>query len=96
MALPLKLHKHFAKGVSYVYDYLSAERGKGQAEDFMVLLQIKMEAISKNPLLGSMSDTLKGVRTISITKHNRLFYKVYPDRIAILYLKDTRKRRYKR
>ena len=95
MTISLILHTRFAKRVDEVYDYLEKEWGEQQAEEFIALLQAKLKALSINPLLGSLSDTMGGVQTISITRHNRLFYKVYPKHLAILYLKDTRKRRYK-
>lgn len=95
MALPVKFHKTFTKRVSKVYDFLSIEWNPDVAENFLHILRQRVAAIQNNSALGSMT-SVKGVRSISITKHNRLFYKTYPDRIAILYLKDTRKRTYKR
>lgn len=96
MAVSLILHKRFTKRVNEVFDYLDKEWSEQEARAFITVLHKKLNALSVNPLLGSLSDTLDDVRTISITSHNRLFYKVYSDHVAVLYLKDTRKRRYRR
>ena len=96
MALPLVVHKRFAKNAEAIYFFLRREWDHATADRFLNILEARLTSVVQNPSVGAPSQHLVGVRSLSVTKHSRLFYKIYPDRIAMLYLKDTRRRRYRR
>ena len=43
-----------------------------------------------NPKIGRPAVKIKDVRSISITRHNRLYYKVEKNTIKVITLFDTR------
>ncbi len=60
------------------------------AENFVLKLEKKLETLCSQPLIGIASTSQKNIRSILITKQNRLFYRVKPNQIEILNIFDTR------
>lgn len=84
--------KRFLVSLSKVLDYLEIEWGEKVSKEFYDVVSYKIEQLKTHPYAGSLS--LKGARTIHITKHNRLFYRIEKGRIIIVNLYDTRKKNY--
>ncbi len=70
--------------------YLSTNWGIKVADDFLFVFEQKMNLLMKNPKIGRLSSKRRGIRSISITKHNRVYYQVKKDTIIIATLFDTR------
>lgn len=96
MAYRLLIKKRFADNVEQVHHYLRSEWNEAIAARFLELIEIRLMMLKEHPLLGASSDKIKGVRSIFVTKHNRLFYKIDNEMIVILYLKDTRQKNFQR
>lgn len=62
------------------------------AKEFATIVRKKVESISIFPNRGVESETTKNVRSIHLTKHNRLFYIVFEEEniVQILSIFDTR------
>jgi Txe/YoeB family toxin of Txe-Axe toxin-antitoxin module len=65
----------------------------GTKHSFGVLNKMdkRIETLKKQPFIGKPSERKSEVRTILITKHNRLYYKFSNDTIIILNMYDTRR-----
>jgi plasmid stabilization system protein ParE len=73
-----------------VVDYLLAEWNEDIALRFMELLEHKIQGIAKHPFTGLCSKNDPDIRSVSITKHNRLYYKITKDWLEIVNIFDTR------
>lgn len=60
------------------------------ASKFIDTTHEKIHTISLQPELGISSEIDNNIKSVLITKHNRLFYKIYPSRIDLLNIFDTR------
>lgn len=86
--------KRFTNRLSDVLAFLEKEWGKKVADEFIDKIHDAINALKKHPQLGAPSLKIKGARGFSITKHNRLFYRIEMNKIIILSLADTRKKNY--
>jgi plasmid stabilization system protein ParE len=73
-----------------IVNYLKTKWSFCIAEKFATTLEKKLETLSSQPFIGIASTTQKDIRSILITKHNRLFYRVTHNQIDILNIFDTR------
>ena len=73
-----------------VVDYLLVEWNEDIALRFIELLEHKMQIIAKHPFTGLCSKNNPDIRSVSITKHNRLYYKITKDWLEIVNIFDTR------
>ncbi len=51
----------------------------------------KLELLAIQPQIGVEVNSLKNIRSILITKHNRVYYRIEEDKIFVLNMIDTRK-----
>jgi len=49
-----------------------------------------LDNLSKHPFIGAESEYFKDIRSILITKHNRLYYRIKEDTIEVINMYDTR------
>jgi plasmid stabilization system protein ParE len=71
-------------------DYLKTEWGENVSEAFIVKLQKRLNTLSMQPYIGVPSSLIRPVRSILITKHNRLYYRIKDDTIEVINMYDTR------
>src|SRR5688572_6091871 len=90
MAYQIIVKVRFRKKVVRLLTYLEAEWGKSVADKFIMEIDKRIKTLSEQPYIGSSSDENKNVRSILLTKHNRLYYRVKGDVIEIINLYDTR------
>ncbi len=95
MAYEVVINKRFTKKLLSVLSYLEEEWGSKVAHTFLDTVYARIYALQSHPHIGSLT-SINNVRSTSITKHNRLYYKVVENKIVILNLYDTRKRNQKR
>jgi len=88
MAYQLIQKKRFKNKLVKLLDYLEIEWGFKVANAFLEKIDSHLELISQQPFVGKPEN--KNVRSISITKHNRVYYKVEGNRIKVLNMYDTR------
>ena len=74
-----------------IVEYLIDEWGEMVAAGFIDNIEDKIAGISKNPYVGKASAREKGIRSLHITKHNRLYYRMIDTAIIeIVNIFDTR------
>nr|WP_262915230.1 type II toxin-antitoxin system RelE/ParE family toxin [Niabella ginsengisoli] len=69
--------------------YLESEWGKNVAEALIVRLNKRIEQLAQQPYTGANSG-IKNCRSVLITKHNRLYYRISDNTIEILNIYSTR------
>lgn len=70
--------------------YLKQKWSKSVADNFLLIFFEKIQRLQANPEIGRIAERDNSVRSISITKHDRLYYQFYNDLIKLLSLIDTR------
>ena len=60
------------------------------ADDFEKVLYGKIHKLAKTPYAGSRVRKNKGVRKISITKYNKIYYRIKGNIITVLAIFETR------
>jgi plasmid stabilization system protein ParE len=70
--------------------YLATEWSVQVMDNFFQTLKAKLETLSHQPFIGKPSNRKTNTRSLLITKHNRVFYKVDGDVIKIVNMFDTR------
>jgi plasmid stabilization system protein ParE len=73
-----------------ISDYLVKNWNLQIAEKFQKIFFAKVELLAKNPKIARISSRYDYVRSISITKQNRLYYRSDEHTIFLITLLDTR------
>ncbi len=91
MAHKLKVNKRFEKDVTAVYEYILEKWGFPAADNFVKKVDKRIKILQEHPFFGNPSFRNVEIRKTQVTKHNKLYYRVKGNRIALLRLIDTRK-----
>ena len=70
--------------------YLEEQWSPQIADSFLALTEEKLFILAQQPFLGISSEKEPAVRSILLTKHNRLYYKVENTKLIVLSIFDTR------
>ena len=81
--------KRFTNKLFKLLKYLEKEWGHKVAADFFTNIKFHLSLISKQPYVGKLENK-KYVRSILITKHNRVYYRVEGNTIEVVNMYDTR------
>jgi len=73
-----------------IINYLAINWNLKIAEKFIEIVDSKLRLLTKFPFIGIETNNNKTVRSILITKHNRLFYQINNETIEVLNIFDTR------
>ncbi len=90
MAYQIIYKKRFSQKLFKLLDYLKEEWSESVADKFINELQQRLYTLSNQPNIGVPSITVKSVRSILITKHNRIFYRIKVNQIEVINMYDTR------
>ena len=90
MAYKIIYKKRFVQKLFNLLDYLKNEWSQTTAEKFLTMLQKRLGTLSQQPFIGTPSTVVKEVRSILITKHNRIYYRVKEEVIEIINMYDNR------
>ena len=90
MAKQVIYKKRFLNKLDKLLIYLEKEWTITIANEFLDKLEDKMRTIKHHPDIGSIT-TFKNIRSILVTKHNRVYYRIEENKIAVLNMIDTRK-----
>lgn len=94
MEYKIVVKKRFAANLLALLLYLEKEWGKKVADEFQQRIAKSFAVLLRHPFVGSPSKKFPGARGLLITKHNRLFYRIESNRIIILSLADTRRKKF--
>lgn len=73
-----------------IIEYLISEWPLSVAMDFVDTVNKKLDNLSKQPFVGIKSDKNPSIRSLLLTSHNRLYYRVNENNIELLAIIDTR------
>jgi len=90
MAYKIIVKRKFTAKLIKLLFYLEVEWGKAVADRFESKVEKRLDNLSKHPFTGPESAYFKNVRSILITKHNRLYYRIRETTIEVINMYDTR------
>ncbi len=90
MALQVKWTENALEDYRLVVDYLLKVWSVDIAARFINIIESRLETLSVFPKIGIASLKEDRVRSIVVTKHNKLYYRVSEDCIEVLNIFDTR------
>jgi len=90
MALKIEWTVNALEDYRQVVDYLLKEWPLKVAADFVSNVEKRVYNLSSFPYIGIASLKDPSIRSIIITKHNKLYYRIAPGKIEILDIFDTR------
>lgn len=90
MAYDIVVTTRFRKKLIKLLIYLEREWGKIVADNFLKKIDRRIQTLSKQPYIGQSANQDELSRSILVTKHNRLYYRIKINEIEILNLFDTR------
>ncbi|MES2701796.1 MAG: type II toxin-antitoxin system RelE/ParE family toxin [Bacteroidota bacterium] len=93
MAHQIIIKKRFENRLNEILVYLEKDWNKKVANQFLEKLYLRIDEIRFHPYIGALTG-VGDTRSISITKHNRLFYRVAGNKVFIVTIYDTRRKNY--
>jgi len=90
MAYKISYNKTFLDDSLRTAYWLEKEWSKKAADKFAGILYAKIQRIAENPFIGSRANKGRGVRKMTITEFNRVYYRVKGQTIIFLALFETR------
>ncbi len=90
MALQVVWTNNAIEDYRRLVDYLLTEWTLKVASDFITILEERIDTLRSFPNVGIASIKHPGIRSIVITKHNKLYYRKNANKIEILNIFDTR------
>ena len=90
MAYRIIVKKRFTNKVVKLLYYLESEWGKTVADNVLKEIGRRLDTLSEQPFIGAYCDEAKTVRSILLTKHNRLYYRIKANTIEIINMYDLR------
>lgn len=90
MAYKIRRSKEFLNNVLIVLSFIEKEWGIKSSIKFQKILESKIERLSINPKIGRALSNNKNIRKLTITKHNRVYYRILKREINILTLFETK------
>lgn len=89
MAAEIRWSKNAIVDYNNIVDYLLLEWNEDIALRFIEVLEHKIQQILRHPYTG-LSTKVLNIRSVSITKHNRLYYRIWDKNLEIVNIFDTR------
>lgn len=83
--------KRFRADAIRIHHYLIQHFPEQVGSSFLAKIKERVELISKYPTIGKISQKKENVRSIILTPHNLLFYRIANNKIELLCLFDARR-----
>lgn len=90
MAVPIIWSQNSIYDFERIINYLKNNWSERIALDFEYKLYNKVELLANQPLIGKTSASFNTIKSILITKHNRLYYQLTDLGLEVLNILDTR------
>ena len=90
MAFKIEWTEPALKNFKTIAAYIEKEWSKARADKFVEFAKERIQTLSKYPQMGMASRKRKSVRSIKLSKHTRLYYRVERKKLVLLSIFDTR------
>jgi plasmid stabilization system protein ParE len=90
MAYVIITAEDFEEDVKKITNWLMYKWTIREVNNFQKKLTAAISKVSRNPNIGRRSSKNKDVRSVITTAHNRMYYQIFDDHIALLRLIETK------
>jgi len=90
MAVKIEWTEPVLQDLKNIVNYIESEWSQGVSDKFVDELLQKVKSLSVQPSMGMASRKPPKVRSIKVSKHNRLYYKLINNKVVLLNIFDTR------
>ena len=90
MAYKIVVTENFEKTTAVTFRWLELVWSRQSADKFEIKLRAAIKRIAINPSIGRLSNKITNIRSVPVTKHNRIYYSVVSDTIILLELFETK------
>ena len=90
MAYKIVITENFEKTIAVTFRWLELVWSKQSADKFEIKLRAAIKRIEINPSTGKLSNKIPNMRSVPVTKHNRIYYSIVSDTIILLELFETK------
>jgi len=92
MALKIVFNKRADIKLDSTLEYLRSEWSIRAANEFLEHLYETIDTLSMFPEIGTIVDSVRGIRGFLITKQIKIYYRIKENRLVVLNLIDTRQK----
>jgi plasmid stabilization system protein ParE len=92
----VRITKTAKKNLFTVAAYLDEEWNEKVTDEFLSRFNTLCELIALQPRAFPISLSVPGMRVTRLTKHNAVYFRIYPTFISIVKILDSRTKKYKR
>lgn len=82
--------KRFLNKLDKLLTFVEKEWNITVGNEFLDKLEEKIQIIKSHPTIGGIT-SIKNTRSILITNHNKVYYRIEKNKIVVLNMIDTRK-----
>jgi plasmid stabilization system protein ParE len=91
MGAEIRWSNNAIQDYNLIVEYLLADWNEGVALQFIEIAEYKVQQLARHPHIGIASPRDNNIRSVLITKHNRLYYRALSAQIIeIVNIFDTR------
>lgn len=91
MAVEIVWTEPVLQDLKVIVSYIESEWSEKLADKFVDELLIKIKTLSVQPYMGMVSAKFPAVRSIKVSRHNRLYYRIENDLLVLLNIFDLRR-----
>ena len=89
MAYKIVLSNRLSNKLAKMFAYLETSFSPEQTKELVDRIDITMKTASHYPGIGSRSSKMPGIYRISVSRNNKLYYRVKGRKVIMLDLLDT-------
>jgi plasmid stabilization system protein ParE len=90
MAVKIEWTDPVLQDLKTIVSYIEIEWSEAMADRFVEQVLERLKVLAKQPYMGMASTKHPSVRSIKVSKHNKLYYRFENDTLILLSLFDTR------
>ncbi len=76
MAYQIILKRRFINKLKKTLRYVEEKCGKQVADQLIAQLDVRLDTLANQPLIGISSEKIEGAKSFLLTKHNRVYYRI--------------------
>jgi plasmid stabilization system protein ParE len=90
MAFEVEWAESVFKDLEVIVDYIDRKWSRAIGDKFVAELKERVKVLSKQPFMGMASMKDQSIRSIKVSKHNRLYYRIKDEKLILLNIFDLR------
>jgi plasmid stabilization system protein ParE len=90
MAFKVEWTEPVFRDLQVIVEYIDREWSRKAGDKYVAELKARVNVLSKQPFMGMPSMKDQSIRSIKVSKHNRLYYRIEEEKLVLLNIFDLR------